>query len=260
MTASRPGRMNGRTALVTGASRGIGEAIATALAREGATVLLSSRKLDGLEAARDRILADVPDALLQVRPCHTGDPAAIAALFEQLDADGVVVDALVNNAATNPYFGPLLGGDHRAFDKTIDVNVKGPFELSRQVAQRLIDAGKPGAIVNISSIFGMVGAPFQGFYAMTKAALLSLTKTAAVEWGGAGIRVNAIAPGLVETRFAGALLGNDAIVDQYNQRSALGRYGQPDEIAGAVVFLLSDEGRYCTGQTLALDGGWTINS
>lgn len=260
MSIERPGRMEGRTALVTGASRGIGEAIATALAREGATVLLSSRKEEGLQAARERILAVVPGADLQVRPCHTGDPGAIRQLFADLDADGVLVDGLVNNAATNPYFGPLLGGEHRAFDKTLEVNLKGPFELSRQVAQRLIDAGRPGAIVNVSSIFGMVGAPFQGFYAMTKAALLSLTKTAAVEWGAAGIRVNAVAPGLVETRFAGALLSNPDIVDQYNQRSALGRYGQPEELAGAVLFLLSDEGRYCTGQTLAVDGGWTINS
>ncbi len=249
-------RMAGRTALVTGASRGIGEAIAAALAAAGATVILSSRKQEGLEAAQARILERVPGAVLHVRPCHTGSADAITALFAQLDADGLRVDALVNNAATNPYFGPMMGAEASAWDKTFDVNVRGPFELSRQVAQRLMDAGQPGAIVNVSSIFGLRGAPFQGIYAMTKAAMVSLTRTLAIEWGGADIRVNAIAPGLVDTRFAGVLLSNDAILDQYNSRTALGRHAQPDEIAGMVLTLLSAESSYTTGQVIALDGGY----
>ena len=260
MPDSQKGRLSGRTALVTGASRGIGEAIALALAREGATVLLSSRRQDGLLAARDRILEQVPAARLQIRACHTGDAAQVASLFQALDADGITVDLLVNNAATNPFFGPMIDAEAAAWDKTFEVNLRGPFELSRQVARRLMAAGRPGAIVNVSSIFGLGGAPLQGLYAMTKAALISMTQTLAIEWGGAGIRVNAIAPGLIQTRFSSVMTGDDEIVRRYTDRAALGRFGQPAEVAGMVVFLASDEAAYVTGQTMVVDGGWTIGA
>ncbi|MCK6502295.1 glucose 1-dehydrogenase [Myxococcota bacterium] len=258
MPDARPGRLSGRTALVTGASRGIGEAIAAAMAREGATVLLASRKVEGLLAARDRILERVPGARLQVRPCHTGDPAAIETLFHALDADGITVDVLVNNAATNPWFGPMIDASAEAWDKTFQVNLRGPFELSRQVARRLIALGRPGVVIQISSVFGQAGAPFQGLYAMTKAALDSMTRTLAVEWGGAGIRVNAIAPGLIETRLSAVMVGDPEIVRRYTDRAALGRHGQPHEVAGMAVYLASDEASFVTGQTLVVDGGWTI--
>lgn len=250
--------MEGRTALVTGASRGIGEAIADRLAAAGATVILCSRKEPGLVEARQRILARNPGADLRVEPCHVGHAHDIVALFERLDIQGVLVDALVNNAGTNPYFGPMMGAESAAWDKTFDVNLRGPFEMSRQVARRLIDAGRPGSIVNVSSIFGLRAAPLQGIYGMTKAALISLTRTLAMEWGGAGIRVNAIAPGLVETRLSRALLASDEIVARYNERTALGRPAAPAEMAGMVLTLLSDAASYTTGQVIAMDGGWLI--
>lgn len=258
MSIPRQGRLAGRTALITGASRGIGEAIALAAAAEGARLVLVSRKEAGLHAAAERIGQVVPGCETHVRPCHTGDPAAIERLFQGLDSQGLLVDALVNNAAANPYFGPLMLADWSAWDKTFEVNVKGPFELSRQVARRLIAAETRGAIVNISSIFGLRGAPFQGIYAMTKAAMISQTRTLALEWGGAGIRVNAMAPGLVDTRFASALIENEEILATYNNRTALGRPAQPAEIAGMAITLLSDESSYTTGQVMVLDGGYTV--
>lgn len=244
-----------RTALVTGASRGIGQAIATRLSQAGAQVILVSRKREGLEKAADEI-AETSGTRPLVQPCHTGRIEAILELFGALDAQGIRVDALVNNAATNPYFGPMMGLQWAAFDKTFEVNIKGSFEMSRQVAKRLIAAEQPGSIVNVASIYGMMGAPFQGSYAMSKAALISLTQTLAHEWGSAGIRVNAIAPGLVDTQFAAAIVKNPAFAKVFSDRAALKRHGQPEEIAGLVRFLLSDDAAFMSGTTVPIDGGY----
>ena len=144
-----------------------------------------------------------------------------------------------------------------AWDKTFEVNLKGSFEVSRQAGRRLIDAGRPGSVIFVASVVGMVGAPFQGVYAMTKAAMISMTKTLAAEWGSSGIRVNAIAPGLVETRFAAALLQNPALKAWFTDRSPLGRHAQPEEITGLMVHLASDESSFTTGQVFPVDGGFT---
>ena len=168
------------------------------------------------------------------------------------------VDVLVNNAATNPHFGPMLSIEERAWDKTFEVNVKGYFGMIQLVAGHLQQRKAKGSIVNVASVVGMMAAPMQGVYAMTKSAVISMTKTLAMELGGAGIRVNAIAPGLVETKFAQVLVDNDEIRSTIVNRTALGRVGQPRDIAGAAVFLASDEADYLTGDVMVIDGGWTL--
>jgi NAD(P)-dependent dehydrogenase (short-subunit alcohol dehydrogenase family) len=242
-----------KTVIVTGGSRGIGLSIAQAAADAGANVVVASRKQEGVDAAAEEIRS-AGGSVLAVA-AHMGDPAAVANLFERARAEFGQVDGLVNNAATNPYFGPMLAIEDAAFDKTIEVNLKGPLAASRAFAAQ----GHAGTIVNIASIAGMRAAPLQGVYGMTKAALISMTQTLAHELGGVGIRVNAICPGLVETRFASALIENKEILEQVNEKSALKRHGQPVEIAGAAVYLLSDASSFMTGQTIVIDGGTTAN-
>ena len=152
---------------------------------------------------------------------------------------------------------PLLNTPPSMWDKTFEVNVRGYFETTRRVVERLLAAGRAGSIVNVASIQGRRAAPLQGVYGMTKAAVISMTQTLAVELGRAGIRVNAIAPGLVDTRFASVLVGSDDLVKGYTDRAALGRYATPDEISGLAVYLASDESTYVTGQVFTIDGGYT---
>ncbi|MGI9647845.1 MAG: glucose 1-dehydrogenase [Acidimicrobiia bacterium] len=242
--------LHDRTIIVTGASRGIGQAIAAACSRAGARVVLASRKQEGVDAAAAAITADGGMALAVA--CHMGDPAQVEALFARAADEFGTVHGLVNNAATNPYFGPTLGIEESAFDKTIEVNLKGPLAASR----RFVEQAEPGAsIVNIASVAGLRATPLQGVYGMTKAALISMTQTLAHELGPIGIRVNAIAPGLVETRFASALIQNEDLLQHVVGQTAAGRHGQPDEIAGAAVYLLSEAAAFMTGETMVIDGG-----
>ena len=252
------GRLQGRVAIVTGGSRGIGAAIAHAFAREGARVVISSRKQEGLDAAAGAMKAAFPGAV-RARACHVGDPAALGELVSWVAAEVGLPDVLVNNAATNPYFGPMLGVSRAAWDKTFEVNLRGPFEATRLVVQRLLEAGRPGSIINVASVVGLAAAPLQGIYGMTKAALISMTRTLAFELGRTGIRVNAIAPGLVDTRLASAIIENSERVKVFTDRTAVGRYAQPEEIAHLAVFLASDESGYVTGQTYCVDGGYSIS-
>ena len=251
------GRLQDKIAIVTGASRGIGAAIARSFAAEGARLVLVSRKREGLEEVRDRIEADGLGTHA-VFPCHVGKREELEELVSFCRAELGVVNVLVNNAATNPYFGPLSGIDESRWDKTFEVNVKGPFELSRLVILGLQEAGLSGSIVHISSISGMQAAPLQGVYGMTKAALISMTQSWAFEIGASGIRMNCIAPGLVETRFASALVQNPEISKWYAEHTALKRHAQPDEIAGMAVYLASDESSFVTGMAFPVDGGFTV--
>jgi NAD(P)-dependent dehydrogenase (short-subunit alcohol dehydrogenase family) len=250
-------RLEGKIALVTGGSRGIGAAIAEAFAREGSRVVIASRKQEGLDETAGEINARYPDSVL-AKTCHVGDPDQVDELVAWAEAEAGLPTVLVNNAATNPYFGPLLGVEERAWDKTFEVNLKGYFYMARAVAKKLMAEKSKGAIVNVTSVVGMRAAPAQGVYAMTKAGVISMTQTLAVELGPAGIRVNAIAPGLVETRFARLLVNNPNLRRMFTDRSPLDRHAQPEEIAGLAVYLASDESSYLTGQTIPVDGGYTI--
>ncbi|MCB9548696.1 MAG: glucose 1-dehydrogenase [Myxococcales bacterium] len=249
-------RLHDKLVWVSGGSRGIGKAIATACARAGARVIVTSRRQESCEAVAAEINAELPGRAF-ARACHAGEPDAIGDLVQWMEDTHGVPDVLVNNAATNLYFGPLLNTPASMWEKTFEVNVRGYFETTRQVATRLLAAHRPGVIINVASIQGDRGAPLQGVYGMTKAAVISMTRTLAVELGRAAIRVNAIAPGLVDTRLAQGLTGDPTLVKHYTDRAALGRYAQPHEIAGLAVYLASDESAYVTGQVFTIDGGYT---
>ncbi len=241
-----------RVIVVTGASRGIGEAIARAAAGAGARVVLAARKQEGLDGVAATIRSEGGTALAIAT--HTGKPDDVAAMFAKAAAEFGNIDGLVNNAATNVYFGPMLGIDEPAWDKIFEVNVKGYFNCVRAFAAHNKGGG---SVVNIASVAGLRAAPLQGVYGMTKAAVISMTQSLATELGPGGIRVNAIAPGLVETRFAQVLVDDEAIRGHFVGRTALGRHAQPDEMAGTAVYLLSPASSYVTGQTIVVDGGMT---
>lgn len=249
-------RLQHKVALITGGTRGIGEAVAARFAREGATVVVVSRKPANVESAVER-LRHTTGVHVHGLPMHLGDAAAVAEVVQRVEAAHGPIDLLVNNAATNPYFGPMTQIDAEAFDKTFEVNVRGTFLLTQAVTRRLVELGRPGAVVTVSSIMGLRGAAMQGVYGMTKAALISMTQTFAVELGPARIRVNAIAPGLVETKFASVLTSTPEIRAMFEERTALGRIAGPDEIAGTAAWLASDDASYVTGQTIVVDGGYT---
>jgi NAD(P)-dependent dehydrogenase (short-subunit alcohol dehydrogenase family) len=248
--------VNGKVALVTGGSRGIGESIAKALGRSGAAIAIASRKIEGVNAAAERLRAE--GVTVEPFACHTGKTDQIEALVKAVVARFGRIDILVNNAATNPHFGPMVTADDGAFDKTFEVNARGYFNMAKAVAGHLVARGAPGSIINIASIMALSAAPLQGVYGMTKAAVISMTKTLAMELAPSGIRVNAIAPGLVDTRFAAAIVGNKDIIEREMARTPMGRYAQPDEIAGAALYLASDAASFVTGHTLVVDGGRTI--
>lgn len=228
-----------------------------AFAKEGARVVIASRKLEGLESVAKRITDAGGEC--EAVACHTGKPDQVDEMLATTLERFGQVDILVNNAATNPYFGPMLDLEWPAWDKTFEVNLKGYFACTRAVAKHLVDRDAPGSIVNLSSVLGKMAAPMQGIYGMTKAAVISMTQTLAMELGPQGIRVNAIAPGIVETRFSRTLTENEAIRDMILQRTALKRMSQPAEIAGAAVYLASDESSYVTGEVLCIDGGWSMS-
>ena len=245
--------LSGRVAIVTGGSRGIGEATARALAANGARVVISSRKLEGLQAAADRINADHHSAVTPVA-AHAGRVEDAERLVgEVMDRFGRI-DILVNNAATNPHFGPILNVELSAWDKTFEVNLRGPLVLTRLVVDRWM-RGHGGSIVNVASSAGLRPSQGLGPYGVTKAALILLTRQLAMELGREGIRVNAVAPSIVKTDFAASLWGNEAIASYALERNPTGRFATAAEVASVIAFLVSDAASYVNGEVLPIDGG-----
>jgi NAD(P)-dependent dehydrogenase (short-subunit alcohol dehydrogenase family) len=244
--------LTGRVALITGASRGIGSAIATALVEQGAQVVLSSRKQADLDEEASRINALYPERATAIA-AHAGRPEDLELLVKAVMESHGHIDILVNNAATNPYFGPVLAAELPAWDKTFEVNLRGVFVLTKLVYEAWMES-HGGVIVNVASVGGIRPGLGLGVYNVSKAGVIMLTKQLARELGS-NVRVNAVAPGLIKTRFAEALWGNEAILDRVLASNPMGRIGLPDEVAGVVAFLVSDAASYVNGQAIVIDGG-----
>ena len=245
--------LTGRVAIVTGASRGIGEAIAKAYAERGARVVVSSRKQEACDEVAREIVAGGGDAAAIA--CHIGDMDALQQLFDEVGRRYGRLDVLVNNAATNPYYGHILDTDLGAFQKTVDVNVRGYFFASA-LGGRMMRGNGGGSIINVASVNAVRPGPLQGIYSITKGAVLNMTKAFARECGPDGIRCNAILPGLIRTKFAGALLADEQQLKHYVGDNPMRRVGEPRDLAGAAVFLASDASSYVTGEFLVVDGGF----
>lgn len=247
--------LHNKVALVTGASKGIGEAIAVALATHGAKVVINSRRQEELDKVAEKIEATKGACLAMAG--NTGEAATCKALIDKTIEKYGGIDILVNNAAANPTFGPVVQTEEWAYDKTMDVNVKAPFELSKLAYPHMKQRGG-GSVINLSSIAGDTPDPGLGIYSVSKAALNMLTKVMAKEWGPDNIRVNAICPGLIKTKFSQALWQDETILKRFMKMVPMGRMGTVDEIAAIALFLASDVSGYCTGTLFYADGGTTI--
>ncbi|MEE4661702.1 MAG: glucose 1-dehydrogenase [Halieaceae bacterium] len=248
-------RLDNKIALVSGGSRGIGEAIAHGLAEQGAHVIVSSRKLEGCEAVAAAIRAQGGQATAMA--CHAGDLEAIDALFAAIDQQFGGLDILINNGGTNPYFGPVAETPMAAFDKTVEVNFRGPFYMSEKAVASMRTRGG-GAILNVASIDGISAGALQGVYSTTKAAMISMTQAFALENGPYNIRVNALCPGLTETRFTTVFMEQEGYSDVV-KHLPLQRAAQPIDMVGATLLMVSDAGACMTGQTLVVDSGSLIS-
>ncbi len=247
--------LTGKVALIAGASRGIGEAIAHGLAEHGATVICTSRKLEACEKVADDIRAKGFPA--SAKTLHLGETDTHQAVVDEIVAEHGTIDILINNGATNPYMGPAHLAEEWAFDKTFDVNVKGPYYLSSKCIDVMLKNGG-GSIVNVASIDGIQPGILRTIYGMTKAAVISMTKGFAKEYGPMNIRVNALLPGFTDTKLASALKNSPKAQAVIQETLAIKRMAQPEEMVGAVLYMVSDEASYFTGQGMVVDAGAII--
>jgi NAD(P)-dependent dehydrogenase (short-subunit alcohol dehydrogenase family) len=247
--------LSGRVAVITGSSRGIGRSIAEAMARAGAKVVVSSRKIDACKVVVDGITAAGGEAV--AIPCNVSEKSQLQDLVDQTLERFGRLDILVCNAAVNPYFGPMAKMPDDAYDKIMNSNVKSNFWLCNMAAPHMAAAGG-GSIIIVSSIGGTHGSPTIAVYDMSKAADSSLARSLAVERGRDGIRANCIAPGLIKTDFSKAFWQNAAALQRVEAGIPIARIGQPDDIGGVAVFLASRASAYLTGQTITVDGGLSI--
>ncbi len=248
--------ISGKVAVITGSSRGIGLAIAQQFAEAGAKVVLSSRKQDALDEVAAEMREQGHD--VQAIAAHNGDKSALQALIAKSVAAYGTVDILVNNAATNPYYGTLLEAEDSVWQKTLEVNLLGNVWLTQAFVSVLREQNKGGKIINVASINALRPGTFQGIYSITKAAVVNLTQTLALELGSDNIQVNAIAPGLVKTRFAQAIWTNETLSESITEKTPLKRIGEPDDIAGIAHYLASPASGFATGQVFVVDGGITV--
>ena len=255
MTTTSLFDLTGKVAVVTGSSRGIGRAIAERLAQHGAKVVVSSRTLEDCEQVVGVIAANGGEAIAHA--CNISSKEELQSLVNAAIQKWGGIDVLVCNAAVNPYFGPSLGTPDEAFDKVMSSNVRSNFWLCNMVLPQMAERGG-GSIIIVSSIAGLLGSPQLGVYGISKAADMALARNLCVEWGPKNIRVNCIAPGLVRTDFAKALWENKEIYDKTVRAYPLRRIGEPDEIAGAAVFLAGPSGSFMSGQTIVIDGGGVV--
>ncbi|HEY3699825.1 MAG TPA: SDR family oxidoreductase [Spongiibacteraceae bacterium] len=247
--------LKGKVAIVTGSSRGIGRAIALRFAEHGAKVVVSSRKADACAAVAAEIKANGGEAI--VVSCNIFYKEQLQNLVDQTNKQFGKIDILVCNAAVNPYFGPAAAIPDEAFDKIIGSNVRSNFWLCNMVCPQMAERGG-GSVIIVSSIGGLMGSSMLGVYGISKAADMQVARNIAVEWGGKNIRANCIAPGLVRTDFARALWENPETAKRFTRHAPLLRMGEPDEIAGAAVFLAAPASNFMTGQTMVIDGGVTV--
>jgi NAD(P)-dependent dehydrogenase (short-subunit alcohol dehydrogenase family) len=244
--------LSGKVAIVTGASRGIGKAIAAAFAREGARVVICGRKQETL----DQVAREIGPSVKPIA-CHIGRADQIQSMVAATVGEFGRIDILVNNAATNVSFGPCLEIDEAQFDKMVEINLKSTFRLVKAVAPGMCERGS-GSIINIASISGIRPQVHSLLYSMTKAALIMMTQSYALELGPKGVRVNAIAPGLIQTVLSEHYWKDEAQREKSLEKQPIRRIGQPEDIAEVALLLASDKGSYITGQTLVADGGFLL--
>lgn len=249
--------LTGKVAVITGASRGIGESIARTFAAAGAAVVLSSRKQEALDAVAGAIRDDGGQALALA--AHTGENDAVQALIQAATDTFGGVDILVNNAATNPHFGPILSAEESQWAKILDVNVVGYFRMAKAAAAAMEKRGG-GSIINMASIAGKRPQPGMGVYCVSKAAVLMLTEVLAAELAEKQIRVNAIAPGFIKTAFSRAIWDNPQLYESVMRIVPQRRMAEPDELTGIALYLASDAGSFTTGATFLIDGGQYVDA